>query len=318
MMSSPTPSRPGIVSDTPSMNWPNASATAAAATPEIAPIHQGADCDGCCVLTVSTMPSAPVEGTIWQRRWLSRAHRADWRRTARMTPVERVARRLGVGRVSLPTGVRGEAGPGGPGRPRSATSATSMVVRGSRTRSGRREKLHRSPVTGSRSGHRGPRHGDRPSAALPHRREPPRSGGEGFEQVLASNVDVVAAVPGSTDRCRPAGSSDSRDGDRQRCRAVDRADEGRRGRCPPAFSIVEAVAGSVPVIVTSVVDHGTRRTLVRIGAERTLALVGESGVGKSSIVNALVGEERLEVGEVRASDAEGRHTTTAAADPSSR
>ena len=32
---------------------------------------QGADCDGCCVLTVSTMPSAPVEGTIWQRRWLS-------------------------------------------------------------------------------------------------------------------------------------------------------------------------------------------------------------------------------------------------------
>ena len=80
----------------------------------------------------------------------------------------------------------------------------------------------------------------------------------------------------------------------------------------PAFSIVEAVAGSVPVIVTSVVDRtGLDELLARIGAERTLALVGESGVGKSSIVNALVGEERLEVGEVRASDAEGRHTTTA-------
>ena len=75
---------------------------------------------------------------------------------------------------------------------------------------------------------------------------------------------------------------------------------------------MEAVAGSVPVIVTSVVDRtGLDELLARIGAERTLALVGESGVGKSSIVNALVGEERLEVGEVRASDAEGRHTTTA-------
>ena len=44
---------------------------------------------------------------------------------------------------------------------------------------------------------------------------------------------------------------------------------------------------------------------------RTLALIGASGVGKSALVNALAGEERLEVGSVRNVDAKGRHTTTA-------
>ncbi|NDH98010.1 MAG: hypothetical protein EBZ17_11265 [Actinobacteria bacterium] len=51
-----------IIDYTPSINWPNASATAAAATPESAPIHQGADCDGCRVLTMSTMPSCAGGG----------------------------------------------------------------------------------------------------------------------------------------------------------------------------------------------------------------------------------------------------------------
>ena len=40
-------------------------------------------------------------------------------------------------------------------------------------------------------------------------------------------------------------------------------------------------------------------------------LLGESGVGKSSLVNMLVGEELVDVGEVRSSDDKGRHTTVA-------
>ncbi len=38
-------------------------------------------------------------------------------------------------------------------------------------------------------------------------------------------------------------------------------------------------------------------------------LLGASGTGKSTLVNALLGEERLKTGEVRASDLRGRHTT---------
>jgi ribosome biogenesis GTPase / thiamine phosphate phosphatase len=43
---------------------------------------------------------------------------------------------------------------------------------------------------------------------------------------------------------------------------------------------------------------------------RTVALIGSSGVGKSTLVNALLGEERLETSEVREDDSRGRHTTT--------
>jgi ribosome biogenesis GTPase len=48
----------------------------------------------------------------------------------------------------------------------------------------------------------------------------------------------------------------------------------------------------------------------RIGPGCTVALLGSSGVGKSSIVNALIGEERLRTGEVRPQDGRGRHTTS--------
>jgi ribosome biogenesis GTPase len=42
----------------------------------------------------------------------------------------------------------------------------------------------------------------------------------------------------------------------------------------------------------------------------TVALLGSSGVGKSSIVNVLLGEERQRINDVRESDSRGRHTTT--------
>ena len=42
----------------------------------------------------------------------------------------------------------------------------------------------------------------------------------------------------------------------------------------------------------------------------TVAFLGPSGVGKSAIINALLGEERQEVGVVRDRDRRGRHTTT--------
>ena len=47
-----------------------------------------------------------------------------------------------------------------------------------------------------------------------------------------------------------------------------------------------------------------------LAPDRTGVLLGPSGSGKSSLINALLGEGRLAVGDVRAGDHRGRHTTT--------
>jgi ribosome biogenesis GTPase len=43
---------------------------------------------------------------------------------------------------------------------------------------------------------------------------------------------------------------------------------------------------------------------------KTVALLGSSGVGKSTLVNTLAGEELLKTQEIRENDSRGRHTTT--------
>ena len=48
------------------------------------------------------------------------------------------------------------------------------------------------------------------------------------------------------------------------------------------------------------------------GIDRTIAFIGASGVGKSTLVNALVGHEIQRTAEVREDDQRGRHTTVAA------
>ena len=74
---------------------------------------------------------------------------------------------------------------------------------------------------------------------------------------------------------------------------------------------VEAVAVGVPVhVVSSVTGDGVFDVLSRIGVGRTAVLVGSSGVGKSTLVNAWLGHEQMAVKETRADDDEGRHTTT--------
>lgn len=74
---------------------------------------------------------------------------------------------------------------------------------------------------------------------------------------------------------------------------------------------VEAVAIGVPVwVVSCVTGAGVAELRERVAAGRTCVLVGSSGVGKSTLVNAWLGSELLAVQEVRADDDEGRHTTT--------
>ncbi len=48
----------------------------------------------------------------------------------------------------------------------------------------------------------------------------------------------------------------------------------------------------------------------RIQPGRTVAFIGSSGVGKSTLINKLLGTDLLKTGEVRESDHRGRHVTT--------
>ena len=143
------------------------------------------------------------------------------------------------------------------------------------------------------------------------RRDPGR---EAVGQVVAANVDTVLLV-----------TAVGRDVNARRLErylavawgsgaspviVVNKAD--LRDGLADALRLAEGVAGAAPVLsVSARTGDGlvSLRTHVRPGS--TVALLGSSGVGKSSLVNALVGEERMETRDVRADDDRGRHTTRA-------
>jgi ribosome biogenesis GTPase len=79
-----------------------------------------------------------------------------------------------------------------------------------------------------------------------------------------------------------------------------------------AVAAAEAVALGVDVVAVSATDgRGLDRLQAIVGPGRTFVLVGASGTGKSTLVNALAGVARQATGAVRAGDRRGRHTTTA-------
>jgi len=74
-------------------------------------------------------------------------------------------------------------------------------------------------------------------------------------------------------------------------------------------ALVAEVAGAAPIVTVSA-TQGVEPLLPFLSTGRTVALLGSSGVGKSTIVNRLLGQDRLRTAEVRESDSRGRHTTT--------
>ena len=79
----------------------------------------------------------------------------------------------------------------------------------------------------------------------------------------------------------------------------------------PLINEVEAVAFGVPIHVISVKEETGIEALQTYFEEgKTVALLGSSGTGKSTLTNYLIGEEKQEVKEVREDDDKGKHTTT--------
>jgi ribosome biogenesis GTPase len=80
----------------------------------------------------------------------------------------------------------------------------------------------------------------------------------------------------------------------------------------PYLDEVEAITlGACPALAVSAqAGAGLEHLRPWLEPNRTAVLLGSSGVGKSTIVNALAGEELLATREVREDDQRGRHTTT--------
>jgi ribosome biogenesis GTPase len=132
------------------------------------------------------------------------------------------------------------------------------------------------------------------------------------EQVLAANVDVVLLVCGLD---RPVKASRVQRG------ATLAADAGaqpvivltKAARVDDPQGVADRIGRGcpgIPLLVTSVREGLGVEELRSVARDNTVALLGESGAGKSSIVNALLDKEAAAVGAVRAGDAKGRHTTT--------
>jgi ribosome biogenesis GTPase len=142
------------------------------------------------------------------------------------------------------------------------------------------------------------------------------AGPQPAEQILAANVDTVFIAMGL--------DGDFSLGRLERYVAVAAASGGRPvvlltkadlcvddAELAACLAAVEAVAPGIAVVATSVVGAAGIRALDPfLGRGQTIALLGSSGVGKSTLVNALLRQEVLRTGEVRASDSQGRHTTT--------
>jgi ribosome biogenesis GTPase / thiamine phosphate phosphatase len=74
---------------------------------------------------------------------------------------------------------------------------------------------------------------------------------------------------------------------------------------------IEALSAGAPVILAATPRGvGLEEVAALMRPQETAVLLGSSGAGKSTLLNALAGRDLNLVGDVRASDQRGRHTTT--------
>lgn len=84
-----------------------------------------------------------------------------------------------------------------------------------------------------------------------------------------------------------------------------------RPNLEPCLREVQAVAGETPVhAISTLTGAGLAELDTYLQPGVTVALIGSSGVGKSTLLNHLVGNEVMRTQTVRATDSRGRHTTS--------
>lgn len=130
------------------------------------------------------------------------------------------------------------------------------------------------------------------------------------EQVIAANVDRLFIVQGLDDNFNIARL------ERYLTLAINAEPVivlNKADLCPNPDEIVATLKSrikNVPVIVVKAALNDVDALRPFITAGSTVAVIGSSGVGKSTIINQLLGQSHLATGEVRSIDSKGRHTTT--------
>lgn len=139
------------------------------------------------------------------------------------------------------------------------------------------------------------------------------AGRETEEQVLVTNVDIAFAVQALDRSFNPALLQRHlvmvNEGGVKPVVVLNKVDI-----CDDVLeklAMVEKVAGSAPVIAVSALTGQAMDSLTQlVRPGETIVFMGPSGVGKSSLINRIYGDEVQATTEVRESDAKGRHTTT--------
>jgi ribosome biogenesis GTPase len=142
------------------------------------------------------------------------------------------------------------------------------------------------------------------------------AGDSAEEQVIAANVSVVVVVtdPGpdfSPRRMERYFAIIARSGARAVV-LVNKSDLFPKEQCQEAADAIRALSPEAEVHVTSVEKNkGLKALKTCLTRGATVAIVGSSGVGKSALINQLLGDDFQWTGEVNEVTGKGRHTTTA-------
>ncbi|MFA6289621.1 MAG: ribosome small subunit-dependent GTPase A [Opitutaceae bacterium] len=140
------------------------------------------------------------------------------------------------------------------------------------------------------------------------------SGSEEIEQIIAANIDTVFLVSGLDRNFNPKRIQRflvaAKESGAEAVVILNKSDV-----CEDAEEVradIQALIPGVPVAITSAHTRKGLKALAATYAQpgKTLAFIGSSGVGKSSLINALTRDDSMPTAEVREKDSKGRHTTT--------